>query len=77
MSGAPSTISTRILFLSDTHGTLPPLPRSDLVIHTGDLTMNGRYAQLESQMQYLASAPAALKLVIAGNHDITLDKPCK
>ena len=74
MTSSPPTVSTRILFLSDTHGALPPLPASDLVIHTGDLTNNGRQTQLLSQMRHLASSPAALKLVIAGNHDITLDR---
>lgn len=68
------TVRTRICIISDTHDSTPPLPQSDVLIHSGDLTATGRYSQLLPQLNHIASAPAELKLVIAGNHDITLDR---
>ncbi|KAH0544797.1 hypothetical protein FGG08_001026 [Glutinoglossum americanum] len=80
-----STVTTRFLILSDTHTATPaphtftslafrlPLPRVDVLLHAGDLTMSGRLAEYSSVISFLASTPAELKLVIAGNHDMTLD----
>ena len=51
-----------------------PLPPADVLIHCGDLTSNGALAQHERTVcSLLKPAPAKLKLVIPGNHDITLD----
>ncbi|PLB41902.1 40S ribosomal eS8 domain-containing protein [Aspergillus candidus] len=81
----PST-KTRLCLLSDTHTTLPaspahttnpyrhPLPQADVLIHAGDLTKVGRLEEHTRMVDLLASAPAELKLVIPGNHDITLDE---
>ena len=73
----PPTIPTRLLLLSDTHNALPlpvPLPRADLLIHSGDLTLTGDIASLTSQLQYLADADAAVKVVVWGNHDVSMDR---
>lgn len=73
-----SSISTRILIISDTHGTNsintqpPPV---DLVIHCGDLTQESKISEFHQAISLLKSLPAPLKLVIAGNHDFTLDIP--
>ncbi|OQU98178.1 Calcineurin-like phosphoesterase superfamily domain-containing protein [Cladophialophora immunda] len=79
-------ISTRILIISDTHAHLPlpaegstvpfhhPLPAADVLIHCGDLTMNGELSQHEAAVALLTSSSAALKIVIPGNHDLTLDR---
>jgi Calcineurin-like phosphoesterase len=79
------TIPTRILLLSDTHQTAlfppndrthafkAPLPRADVVIHAGDLSNTGVPEQLAKTFNVLASIEAEFKLVIAGNHDLTLD----
>ncbi|KAL8711238.1 MAG: hypothetical protein Q9220_004383 [cf. Caloplaca sp. 1 TL-2023] len=76
----PNTIPTTLLLLSDTHLQSPPPPFSptahpkiDILIHTGDLTNNGTLPALRSAIEFLASIPAELKLVVAGNHDIDLD----
>ncbi|RYP90124.1 hypothetical protein DL770_003746 [Monosporascus sp. CRB-9-2] len=51
-----------------------PLPPADLLIHCGDLTMTGRKAQYNATLDMLKHIDAPVKLVIAGNHDLTLDR---
>lgn len=81
----PKTIKTRLLLLSDTHNTPPhpppsphpyrhPLPKANILIHAGDLTTTGKLTEHKTTLSVLKSAPAELKLVVAGNHDITLDE---
>jgi predicted MPP superfamily phosphohydrolase len=87
MSRSPSdTVKTRLFVISDTHSSAngrhfsniwsfrQPLPKADVVLHTGDLTNVGRITEHKAALDLLASIPAELKLVIAGNHDLTLDK---
>ena len=74
------TIQTRLLLLSDTHSTNPlpkceTLPASDVLIHAGDLTDYSTYNEHLSTFSLVSSAPAPLKLVIPGNHDLQLDAP--
>ncbi|OJZ92689.1 hypothetical protein ASPFODRAFT_56257 [Aspergillus luchuensis CBS 106.47] len=52
-----------------------PLPATDLLIHAGDLTKVGHKHEHLTTLSFLQSAPASLKLIIPGNHDITLDEP--
>jgi hypothetical protein len=69
---------TRILIISDTHGTNPitaQLPPVDLIIHCGDLTQESKLDEFKQAISLLKSLDAPLKLVIAGNHEFTLDKP--
>lgn len=71
-----ASTSTRILLISDTHGTNPittHLPPLDLIIHCGDLTQESKISEYHQAISLLKSLPAPLKLVIAGNHDFTLD----
>jgi hypothetical protein len=68
-------IKTRFLILSDTHGkpsSLPDIP-VDVVIHCGDLTDESKIDEFHATLALLGSIDAPLKLVIAGNHDFTLD----
>ncbi|KAF2675956.1 Metallo-dependent phosphatase [Lentithecium fluviatile CBS 122367] len=82
-----SRIKTRILILSDTHNATPlknesshwsafrpPLSKADVLLHCGDLTMVGLMHEYESTLEMLRGYDAPLKLVIAGNHDISLDE---
>jgi Icc-related predicted phosphoesterase len=84
------TVKTRILVLSDTHSTLPapansnslsyrwPLPKVDVLLHAGDLTGTGKIEQHEKALQLLSNVDAELKIVIPGNHDMTLHREyCK
>lgn len=50
-----------------------PLPAADVLLHCGDLTMIGRLDEYRACLDMLGSIDAPLKLVIAGNHDISLD----
>lgn len=51
-----------------------PLPSADLLIHCGDLTWTGGITQYHTALDMLAHIDAPVKLVIAGNHDLTLDR---
>lgn len=64
--------------MADTHGTNPmhrQLGPVDLVIHCGDLTQESKLDEYKQAISLLKSLDAPLKLVIAGNHDLTLDTP--
>lgn len=82
-----STVRTRVFMISDTHQSFkdqrtysdngafrPPFPRADILLHSGDLTMTGRIEEYRGTLAMLREIPAELKLVIAGNHDLTLHK---
>ncbi|CAI6333209.1 unnamed protein product [Periconia digitata] len=67
------TRKTRIVCISDTHCQTPKLPRGDVLIHAGDLTNQGSYSELKKTVDWLEKAEFEAKIVVAGNHDITLD----
>ncbi|KAI1390526.1 Metallo-dependent phosphatase [Hypoxylon trugodes] len=67
------TRRTRIVCISDTHNCTVKLPKGDVLIHCGDLTNQGSFTELSKQVAWLEKADFECKLVIAGNHDITLD----
>ena len=83
-NSTPSRIKTRFLIISDTHNASPsqtqhvafrePLPKADVLLHCGDLTMIGHLHEYEKTLDMLGNIDAELKLVIAGNHDISLDE---
>lgn len=83
------TIKTRILIISDTHCAAlesrddsppplapfkAPLPSADLLIHCGDLTMTGQMSEYHKTLDMLSAIEAPVKVVIAGNHDLSLDR---
>lgn len=80
------TVKTRFCILSDTHSQAPlpegstdrayrqPLPTAHVLLHAGDLTMTGRVSEYQQMLNAFREADAELKIVIAGNHDITLDE---
>jgi predicted MPP superfamily phosphohydrolase len=84
-STAGKLIKTRLCLISDTHSTSTfpaddpdhpyrrPLPSADILIHSGDLTSAGQIDEYQVTVQDLKDADAELKLVIAGNHDLSLD----
>ena len=79
-----NTVRTRLLIMSDTHTASPlpptdpthayrlPLPKADVLLHAGDITKVGYLVEYQAMFEMLRAAPAELKLVIPGNHDITL-----
>ncbi|KAK6951562.1 hypothetical protein Daesc_006083 [Daldinia eschscholtzii] len=67
------TRRTRFVCISDTHNCTVKLPKGDVLIHCGDLTNQGSFGELSKQVAWLEKADFECKLVIAGNHDVTLD----
>ncbi|GAB7337279.1 hypothetical protein MBLNU457_g2645t1 [Dothideomycetes sp. NU457] len=88
--GVKDCVRTRVLVLSDTHSAelvsrteeggeawrafKEPLPAADVVLHCGDMTMRGGMNEYNKTLDMLAKIDAPVKIVIAGNHDRTLDK---
>ncbi|KAJ5217901.1 uncharacterized protein N7469_011526 [Penicillium citrinum] len=69
---------TRFVCVSDTHGYLPAeagfkLPTGDVLIHAGDLTNNGSTSELRRTMDWISKADFEIKILVAGNHDVSLD----
>lgn len=44
-----------------------------MLIHTGDFTNTGREAKIMKFTKWMSDQPHAIKILIAGNHDMTLD----
>ncbi|EPE07809.1 ser thr protein phosphatase [Ophiostoma piceae UAMH 11346] len=64
---------TRIVCISDTHNSTVKLPKGDVLIHAGDLTNQGTETELARAVAWLEKADFECKIVVAGNHDVTLD----
>lgn len=70
----PLTSRIRLVAISDTHTHKPAsIPPGDVLIHAGDLTNQGTVAEIQEQVDWLASLPHPNKVVIAGNHDSFFD----
>lgn len=69
----PPEKAVTIVCISDTHNTQPPVPHGDLLIHAGDLTQSGSPEEIQVVLTWLQSLSHPHKIVIAGNHDISLD----
>ncbi|KAI1635787.1 ser/Thr protein phosphatase family protein [Biscogniauxia mediterranea] len=72
------SVSTKFLIISDTHADDIQLNKdiaADVAIHCGDLTEESKLDEYQKSLQLLQDVNAPLKLVIAGNHDFTLDEP--
>lgn len=81
-----SITEVRFLIISDTHDldfySEDPnqpfrngcVPKVDVVLHCGDFTENGSPNQLRRAITWLGSIEAELKLLIAGNHEASLDR---
>ncbi|KAF3099458.1 hypothetical protein TWF102_005436 [Orbilia oligospora] len=81
----PTTVTTSFLLVSDTHDVQPqspeqkevlfryPFPKTDVFIHAGDMTQDNNLVTLKAAISWIELIPAELKILIAGNHDTTLD----
>ncbi|KAI0393751.1 ser/Thr protein phosphatase family protein [Xylariaceae sp. FL0594] len=72
------SVKTRFFIISDTHGKALDLKeglQADVAIHCGNLTDKSTIDEFCTTLHLLRRIPAPLKLVIAGNHDLTLDEP--
>lgn len=71
---AAATNTVTLVCISDTHNTFPAaLPMGDILLHAGDLSQYGTFAEIQAQLKWLASQPHPHKVVISGNHDLLLD----
>lgn len=61
----------KIIFISDTHGKHHriELPEGDMIIHSGDISDNGRVNEVEEFLAWFTSLDYKYKIFIAGNHD--------
>ncbi|KAJ2974609.1 hypothetical protein NQ176_g5964 [Zarea fungicola] len=69
----PNLCPLRIVCISDTHNKQPLVPDGHVLIHAGDLTENGSFGEVQTQLRWLASLPHRYKVFVAGNHDVLLD----
>lgn len=71
----------RFVCLSDTHGAVEQarrefhkrVPDGDVLIHCGDFTMAGNPSEITAFDSFIARLPHPVKLVIAGNHELTFE----
>lgn len=65
----------KIIAISDTHNKHKKLtiPKCDVLIHAGDFTWDGKFSDVRKFIHWFASQPAEYKVLIAGNHELTLD----
>lgn len=67
---------TRFVMISDTHERheqLGTLPEGDVLVHSGDFTIDGTRQYVIDFLQWFESQPHALKILVAGNHDISFE----
>ncbi|RMY50518.1 hypothetical protein D0863_14852 [Hortaea werneckii] len=74
----PNPEKIRIVCISDTHNKAPgegyTLPQGDILIHAGDLTNQGSLSEISKAVSWLSQQTSfKAKIVIAGNHDLSLD----
>lgn len=63
-----------IVAVSDTHGYNTALPKGDIYIHCGDFSNSGSVPDIVNFCNYLSSLPFKHKIVIGGNHELSLDR---
>ncbi|KAH8689478.1 metallophosphoesterase domain-containing protein [Talaromyces proteolyticus] len=64
-----------LVCLSDTHNSKPAsLPPGDILVHAGDLSQFGTFPEIQAQLTWLSAQPHRHKVVVAGNHDLLLDR---
>lgn len=67
------SLSVRLVCVSDTHTKKTKIPQGDVLIHAGDLTNQGTATEIQDQIDWIATLPHPVKIVIAGNHDSFFD----
>lgn len=68
----------RLVHISDTHGEKYHnnliIPECDVLVHTGDIGGRTTCFELVEFLEWFNKQPAKIKIFIAGNHDLCLDK---
>ncbi|KAJ0397291.1 hypothetical protein ATCC90586_008806 [Pythium insidiosum] len=65
----------RVVCISDTHGKHRnvQVPDGDVLIHCGDFTDRGTHKEIKDFNDWLGTLPHRHKIVVAGNHDLSMD----
>lgn len=66
----------KIVFISDTHELhhqLTNLPPADMIIHSGDISMEGGLDEVEAFIEWFTELDYKYKIFIAGNHDFCFE----
>lgn len=65
----------KVVCISDTHNHLQgiTIPEGDLLIHSGDATMNGGIKEVSLFAKSMAKLPHKKKIFVPGNHDALFD----
>jgi hypothetical protein len=64
-----------LVCIFDTHNSTPSgIPDGGILLHAGDLTNKGTFAELQAQLDWINTLPHPHKVVIGGNHDRILDE---
>lgn len=70
----------KIVCISDTHSReheMPAtVPHGDILVHAGDFTNVGLESDITALVAFLKAQPHQVKIIIAGNHDITMQTDC-
>jgi Icc-related predicted phosphoesterase len=66
----------RIVAMADTHLFHEGLevPDGDILVHAGDMLQYGSLGELARAADFLRALPHPIKVVVAGNHDVCLEK---
>lgn len=69
----------KIVAISDTHGlhTQLTLPDGDILLHTGDVSSQGKEFEIVLFLNWFAAQPHKHKVFIAGNHDFFFERASK
>uniref|UniRef100_A0A8C2IZL2 Metallophosphoesterase domain containing 1 n=1 Tax=Cyprinus carpio TaxID=7962 RepID=A0A8C2IZL2_CYPCA len=67
---------TRFVCISDTHSRTDTIqmPYGDVLLHAGDFTELGLPSEVKKFNDWLGTLPYEIKIVIAGNHELTFDQ---
>ena len=60
-----------LVIISDTHNNHEKLklPEGDVIIHCGDITIDGSLEEVQSFLKWFGKLDFRYKLLVAGNHD--------
>jgi len=71
----PGKAWTRFICISDTHSSSNfQVPPGDVLLHAGDLSSWGRLEDLQKSLRWITTLPHPIKILVAGNHDLCLDR---
>jgi Icc-related predicted phosphoesterase len=60
----------KIICISDTHTYEKfDIPEGDILLHSGDISFRGTFAEMNRAMRWLGSLPHKYKVFVCGNHD--------